>query len=64
MLVSPICGVVALGGHECFFSEIRALAPEPEMRQTTSLRVEFGFKEDPNRVSRRTGKDKHAVPNL
>ena len=64
MLVSPICGVLALGGHECFCSEIRALAPEPEIRQTTSFRVEFGFKEDTNRVSRRAGKDKRAVPNL
>jgi len=64
MLVSPICGVLALGGHECFCSEIRALAPEPEMRQTTALRVEFGFKEDTNRISRRGGKDKHAVPDL
>ncbi len=64
MLVSPIRGVVALGGHECFCSEIRALAPEPEMRQTTALRVEFGFKEDTNRVSRREGKDKRARKNL
>jgi len=37
MLVSPICGVLALGGHECFCSEFRALAPEPEMRQTTAF---------------------------
>ena len=64
MLVSPVSGVLALGGHECFCSEFRALAPEPELRQTTAFRVEFGFKEDTNRVSRRAGKDKRAVPNM
>jgi hypothetical protein len=61
MLVSPICGVLALDNHDCFCSEFWALAPEPMIRQTKAFRVEFGFKEDTNRVSGRAKKDKRTV---
>jgi len=59
-LVSPICGVLALDSH-CFWSEFWALAPEPMIRQTKAFRVKFGIKEDTNRVSGRTKKDKRTV---
>src|SRR5712692_6331677 len=62
MSLSPIFGLLAVGGHDCFCTEFRALAPEPEIRQTTTFRVGFGVKEDSNRVSRRTRKGKSAVP--
>jgi hypothetical protein len=63
MLVSPICGVLALGDHDCFCSEFRALAPESKIRQTTAFRAEFGFKEDTNRISGRAEKDKRTESN-
>jgi hypothetical protein len=53
-----------MGGHDYFCSEFWALAPEPKRRQTRALRVEFGFKEDTNRVSGHARKDKGAVPIL
>jgi len=61
MLVSPICGVLALHNHDCFCSEFWALAPEPMIRPTKAFRVKFGIKEDTNRVSGRTKKDKRTV---
>jgi len=64
MLVSPISGVQALRGHDCFCSEFQALTPEPEIRRTTVFRVEFGVEEDTNRVSGRAKKGKSAVPKL
>jgi hypothetical protein len=51
-----------LGGHDYFFSEFWALAPERKRRQTRALHVEFGWKEDTNRVSGRARKDKSTVP--
>jgi hypothetical protein len=53
-----------LGGHDYFFSEFWALAPEPKHRQTTALQVEFGWKEDTNRVSGHARKDKCTVQML
>jgi hypothetical protein len=64
ILVSPICGVLALGDHDCFCSEFWALAPESKIRRTTAFRVEFGLKEDTNRISGRAKKDKRTVSNL
>jgi len=64
MLVSPICGVLALANHDCFCSEFSALAPESQIRQITAFRAEFGFKEDTNRVSGRAKKDKRTASNL
>jgi len=64
MLVSPISGVQALRGHDCFCSEFQTLAPAPGIRQTTAFRAEFGVKEDLNSVQRRAGKDKPTMINL
>ena len=63
MLVSPIFGLLALSGHDCFCPEFWALYPEPKLPQTTALRAEFGFKEDTNRVAGSTRKDKRAEDN-
>jgi hypothetical protein len=62
MLLSPIFGVQALGGHDFFYSKFWALGPEPKPRHRMAVRVEFGFKEVPNRVSGRARKDKGSVP--
>jgi len=64
MLVSPICGVLVLGDHDCFCSEFWALAPESNISQTTAFRAQFGFKEDTNRISGRSKKDKRTASNL
>jgi hypothetical protein len=58
MLVSPIFGLLTLGGHDCFCPEFWALNPEPKLPQTTVLPVEFGLKEDTNRVAGCAEKDK------
>jgi hypothetical protein len=63
MLVSPIFGLLTLGGHNCFCPAFWVLYPEPKLPQTTALRAEFGFKEDSNRVTGRAGKDKRADDN-
>ncbi len=33
MLVSPIFGLLVLGGHDCFYSEYRELTAEPDIPQ-------------------------------
>jgi hypothetical protein len=55
--------LLTLGGHNCFCPEFGALYPEPKLPQTTALRVEFGLKEDSNRVAGCAEKDKRAPNN-
>jgi hypothetical protein len=60
MFVSPIFGLLTLGDHDCFCPEFWALNPKPKLPPTTALRVEFGLKEDTNRVAGCAEKDKRA----
>jgi hypothetical protein len=62
MFVSPIFGL-RLGGHDCLCPEFWVLHLGYKLHQTTALRVEFGFKEDTNRVAGRAAKDKRAGNN-
>jgi hypothetical protein len=61
MLVSPIFGVLALGGHDCLDSEFLVLPPTQTPVDLESG-LEFGFKGDTNSVSGRAEKHKCAVP--
>ena len=60
MLVSPIFGVMTLGGHDCFCSEFLGKEPETREPPQSDARIEFGFKEVKNRVAGHAEKNKPA----